>query len=167
MAAALLLVRDGYEATSMSKLAQHAGVAPNTLYWYFQDKDDLLVAVADRYLHTLLAELGTVTAEPLAEQFHWLVDRLRPVKHLVATVHNRLAVSPVIDEWHTGFHRTLEQVFAANLPHPIPADRRVAEVAAATFTLEGAITHAVDADTTRGLCAIAADRLMTAATAHG
>ena len=42
-AARTLFLNEGYEATSMSRIANIAGVAPNTIYWYFKDKDELLV----------------------------------------------------------------------------------------------------------------------------
>ncbi len=158
-AAAELFVVDGYEATSMGRIAKHAGVTPNTLYWYFRDKDDLLVAVADRYLTVLLKEHATLVHRPLAEQLAWLVERLRPVKHLVATIHSRLAVSRTIDSWHAGFHQTFEDLFERQLPGPIPAERRAAEVAMATYALEGAITHDLDDTTTQQLCRMTAERL--------
>lgn len=44
-AARRLFVEDGYDATSMSRLAKEAEVAPNTIYWYFGNKDDVLIAV--------------------------------------------------------------------------------------------------------------------------
>lgn len=165
-AAARLLVIDGYEATSMSRLAQHAGVAPNTLYWYFRDKDELLVAVADRYFQALLHEHASLADRPLAEQFRWLIERLRPVKHLVATVHNRVAVSESVREWHTGFHRRFEDLFERQLADSLTAEHRTAEFAAATFVLEGAITHSIDEATTEQLCEITADRLHRAAEAE-
>ncbi|MGH3377949.1 MAG: TetR/AcrR family transcriptional regulator [Actinoallomurus sp.] len=158
-AAAVLFVRDGYDATSMSKLAAHAGVTANTLYWYFRDKDELLVAVADRYLEGLLGHHAAVADRPLAEQLRWLVKSLRPVKHLVATVHNRVAVSEAVATWHTGFHRSVEDLFERQLPGPVAADRRAAEVAAATFALEGALTHDLDDTTTGQLCEIVSERL--------
>ncbi|WP_155771679.1 helix-turn-helix domain-containing protein, partial [Mycobacterium asiaticum] len=46
-AARRLFIDAGYDATSMSRLAKEAGVAPNTIYWYFGDKDDVLIAVLD------------------------------------------------------------------------------------------------------------------------
>ena len=164
-AAAVLLVTEGYDAASMSRIAEHAGVTPNTLYWYFRDKDELLVAVADRYLQALLNEHASLSDRPLAEQLRWLVERLRPVKHLVATVHNRVAVSDAISAWHTGFHQTFEKIFERQLPGPVPIQRRAAEAAAATFALEGAITHDLDEVTTQQLCQIIAERLHHATTA--
>jgi TetR/AcrR family transcriptional repressor of multidrug resistance operon len=37
-----LIQRDGFEATSISKIAQEAGVSPATIYIYFKNKEDLL-----------------------------------------------------------------------------------------------------------------------------
>jgi AcrR family transcriptional regulator len=164
-AAAVLLVTEGYDAASISRIAEHAGVTPNTLYWYFRDKDELLVAVADRYLQALLNEHASLSDRPLAEQLRWLVERLRPVKHLVATVHNRVAISDAISAWHAGFHQTFEEIFERQLPGPVPTQRRAAEAAAATFALEGAITHDLDEVTTQQLCQIIAERLHQATTA--
>lgn len=154
-AAAELFVVDGYEATSMTRLARRAGVTPNTLYWYFRDKDELLVAVADRFTSALLDEHASLTGRPVAEQLSWLVQRLRPVRHLVVTMHSRVAVSDAVRTWHTGFHTTFEALFTRQLPGPIAP----AEIAVATFALEGAITHDLDDETTRQLCAVVADRL--------
>ena len=163
-AAAQLFVQDGYEGASMSRIAKLAGVTANTLYWYFDDKDQLLVAVADAYLQALLQEHRTAVGEqPLADQLLWLVERLRPVKHLVATVHDRQATSDVIGTWHRSFHAAFEGVFEAQLPGAEQAEGRDAEVAAATFALEGAITHPLDDATTRSLCHLVAERLHHAA----
>lgn len=164
-AAAQLFVQDGYEAASMSRIAKLAGVTANTLYWYFDDKDQLLVAVADAYLQALLHEHRSAGERPLADQLLWLVERLRPVKHLVATVHDRQATSEVIGTWHRSFHAAFEAVFEAQLPGAEHADGRDAEIAAATFALEGAITHPLDDATTRALCHLIADRLQHAANA--
>lgn len=166
-AAAELFVRDGYDATSMSKLAAHAGVTANTLYWYFQDKDELLVGVADRYLGMLVSDHAAIADQPLAEQLRWLVERLRPVKHLVATVHNRVAVSDAVATWHQKFHHSVEALFERQLPAPVIADRCAAEAAAATFALEGALTHDLDDTTTGQLCEIVAERLHRAVEPSG
>lgn len=165
-AAAELLLAEGYEAASMARIAERAGVTPNTLYWYFRDKDELLIAVADLYVQALVEEHAALAASPLAEQLAWLVERLRPVKHLVATVHNRATVSEAVRAWHVGFHQTVEQLFEPQLPGRVPADRYAAEAATATFALEGAITHDLDDATTRQLCEAVAEHLNRAATTH-
>jgi len=44
-AAYLLFLAEGYDETSMSRIAVEAQVAPNTIYWYFKNKDELLVNI--------------------------------------------------------------------------------------------------------------------------
>ena len=54
-AARTLSARDGAELLTMRRLAADLGVAPNTLYSYYQSKDALLDAVLD----SLLADIST------------------------------------------------------------------------------------------------------------
>ncbi|MFL6105324.1 MAG: TetR/AcrR family transcriptional regulator, partial [Marmoricola sp.] len=49
-AASSLFSEAGFEQTSMARIAQAAGVTPNTIYWYVEDKDALLVAALDHLL---------------------------------------------------------------------------------------------------------------------
>ena len=55
VAARRLFVEEGYDAASMTRIARDAGVVSNTLYWYFQDKDSILIAVLDAVLADLMA----------------------------------------------------------------------------------------------------------------
>lgn len=158
-AARSLFLTEGYDGASMGKIAAAAGLTANTLYWYFGDKDELFVAVADLYLDLLLQQHATVAEQPLADQFVWLVDNLRPVRHLVATVHARVARSPRIAEWHTGFHRQMEALFEDQVVLEVTGARRDAEVAVVTFALEGAVTHDLSAGATTDLCDTLARRL--------
>ncbi len=151
-AASSLFVSEGYDGASMGKIAAAAGLTPNTLYWYFGDKDELFVAVADQYLDLLLQQHAAVADQPLVDQFVWLVDNLRPVRHLVATVHARVAKSPRIAEWHSGFHRQTEALFEDQLTINLSAAQRDVEAAVITFAIEGAVTHDLDASATADLC---------------
>lgn len=42
-----MLVRVGFQGFSMQKLAKEAGVSPATIYIYFRDKDDLIMALCE------------------------------------------------------------------------------------------------------------------------
>jgi AcrR family transcriptional regulator len=159
-AASSLFLSEGYDGASMGKIAAAAGLTPNTLYWYFDDKDELFVAVADAYLDLLLQQHATVAEQPLAEQFVWLVENLRPVRHLVATVHARVARSPRIAEWHSGFHRQMEALFEDQLTIEVSGAERDAEAAVVTFAIEGAVTHDLDAAATTDLCRSLVQRLV-------
>ena len=158
-AASSMFLTEGYGGASMGKIAASAGLTPNTLYWYFGNKDELFVAVADLYLDLLLQHHATVAGQPLAEQFVWLVDNLRPVRHLVATMHARVAHSPRIAEWHSGFHTQVEALFEEQLTIQVSGARRDAEAAVVTFAIEGAVTHDLGAGATADLCHALVQRL--------
>lgn len=53
----------GYEQVSMRKLAADLGCAPGTLYLYFADKDELLLAVVKESFAGLLETFRSITAE--------------------------------------------------------------------------------------------------------
>lgn len=158
-AASSLFLSEGYDGASMGKIAAAAGLTPNTLYWYFGDKDELFVAVADLYLDLLLEQHADVAGQPLADQLVWLVDSLRPVRHLVATVHARVARSSRIAEWHSGFHSQVEALFEDQLTIEVSGARRDAEVAVVTFAVEGAVTHDLGVGATAELCRSLVQRL--------
>ncbi|MDX1587407.1 MAG: helix-turn-helix domain-containing protein [Oleiphilaceae bacterium] len=159
-AARELFIGEGYDATPMNRIARQAGVTPNTIYWYFKDKDQLLLAVLDDILQEDLAAYAEVAQAPLVDRMMWLVERLRPIRGLVVTVHNRIRVSPGIDAWHTGLHTLLEQLFTDQLPAPLPSHTRDADIRIITFTLEGMISHEVDPVATRQTCEALVARLL-------
>lgn len=159
-AAAALFLEHGYEKTSIGKIAQAAGVAPNTIYWYFEDKDALLVATADGFLQDALADYPAVAERPLVDQMEWMVDRLRPFKALVSTIHERASQSAHVAEWHSGFHAAVEQLIEAQLPAPLDAATREADVTIVAFTLEGIITHDVGTAASRAVYEALIDRVL-------
>jgi AcrR family transcriptional regulator len=164
-AARALFLHDGYDATTMSRIARAADVTPNTIYWYFRDKDDLLINVLDDVTGEMLDDYARVVRQPLSEQFAWIVERLREVSGLVSTVHTRIKTSPALDEWHSQFHATFEEFFEQQLPAPLPADARDAELNIVAYALEGLITHELDAIASQRICDALADRLVAAAVA--
>ncbi|MEZ0578372.1 TetR/AcrR family transcriptional regulator [Nocardioides sp. MH1] len=152
-AARRLFIEDGYEATPMSALAKAAGVAGNTIYWYFGDKDDVLVAVLDAVLGDAMADYQRVAAQPLEEQLLWVVDTLQQMRRLVATVHSRAARSPAVDEWHTGFHLMAESLFRSALEQAGLTGPDVDSVVKiGVFTVEGMLSHDLDEADRQAIC---------------
>lgn len=148
-----LFVESGYEHTSMATLAKATGVAGNTLYWYFADKDDVLLAVLDAVLTDVLADYAHVATAPLEDQLSWVVRQLQQMHRLVNTVHSRAAHSPAIDEWHTGFHALTEGMFRATLEQAgVDRDGIDAEVKIGVFAVEGMLTHALDDAEQQAIC---------------
>lgn len=158
-AASLLFASSGYEGASMPKIAAAVGTTPNTLYWYFGDKDQLFVAVADRFVDRLLMHHHVVSERPMNEQFLWLIDSLRPVRHLVAAVHARVDKSPQVARWHDDFHARMEALFTDQFVGQRSAPKLEAEVAVVTFAIEGAILHDLGGHAEIKLCESLASRL--------
>jgi AcrR family transcriptional regulator len=70
----------GVRKTTMQEIARDAGVAVGTLYLYFKDKDDLLVACTDEYVtrHRRLAEAILASDASAADKLRrYVLDRFR------------------------------------------------------------------------------------------
>jgi TetR/AcrR family transcriptional regulator, cholesterol catabolism regulator len=152
-AARRLFVEDGFEATSMAHLARTAGVAANTIYWYFEDKDAVLLAVVDAALEEALADYARIMAEPLEDQVRWSVDQLMGLRKLVSAVHAGLDRSPALDAWHTTFHRNTEALLRAALHQHGATDEDLdAETRIWVFAIEGLLTHQLPDDARDAVC---------------
>lgn len=137
-----LFVESSYDASSMNRIAEEAHVAPNTLYWYFADKDALLVAV----LNTLLAEgleaLQQRGTGSLEAKLMWLLDAFEGARQLIATVHARSLQSDAIATWHTSFHHMLDAMMRAELvAHGLAGSDVEHAALAATYVTEGLLAH--------------------------
>ncbi len=153
-AARLLFLQEGYEATAMSRLALAVGVAPNTIYWYFKDKDELLVAILSAELTERLNEYIQQPMQDLTDRLLWVVDQLQLAHRLVSTVHARLLLSPEIHEWHERFHVLVEGLFRLELLQAGVAEERIAAmVKIAVFTIEGLLAHPLAEAERRAICA--------------
>lgn len=158
-----LFVSDGFERTSVSRLAKAVGITPNTLYWYFEDKDDILVAVLTAIVAEDAADYADIADRPLAERLAWLVERLQRVGPLVSTVHERATKSDVINIWHNGFHAYAESIFAVDVAASgFSGPEADAMIRIGTFVVEGLLTHAPSPDASRAVI----DQLVTAMS-HG
>jgi len=70
----------GVKKTTMQEIARDAGVAVGTLYLYFKDKDELLVACTDEYItrHRRQAEAILASNATAAEKLRrYITDRFR------------------------------------------------------------------------------------------
>lgn len=144
-AAAQLFIDHGYDAIPVTQLAAAAGVTTNTVYWYFADKDAVLVAVLDHLLSEALAEHAEQVDRPWQEQALWATKRLTRLHRMVSVVHVRSAVSPAVAAWHDAFHATADALLADGLRKAGVAE---ADLAAAsrigTFVVEGLLSHPHD-----------------------
>ena len=163
-AARELFIDAGYEAASMGRLATAAGVTANTIYWYFADKDEVLVAVLNDVMAEAWTQYESVADEPLATRVLWLVHRLQQMNRLVSTVHARAERSSAIAEWHNNFHFFTASLVRAELENAgvVPAAQLDAEVMIGTFTVEGLLMHSLDEDQQRVICDTLTERWMPA-----
>lgn len=154
-AAQQLFLRDGYEATSMTRLANAASIAANTIYWYFKDKDDVLIAVLDRELSARLADYLKQSFENMTARLLWVVNQLQLVSSLVSTVHARAQLAPSIHGWHEQFHRLIEAMLRVELEGAgIATDHISAVMNIWVFTIEGLLTHSMTASQQQQVCQI-------------
>jgi TetR/AcrR family transcriptional regulator, cholesterol catabolism regulator len=158
-AARALFIDTGYDATSMGRLAAAAGVAANTIYWYFADKDDVLVAVLNDVMAEAWTQYESVAAEPLSTRVLWVVDQLQQVSRLVSSVHARAERSPAIAEWHNNFHFFTSSLLRSELENAgIPTAGLDAEVMIGVFVIEGLLMHPLSDEQQRTICEALAAR---------
>jgi TetR/AcrR family transcriptional regulator, regulator of autoinduction and epiphytic fitness len=107
---AAFLGPSGYRDTTIAAIAAQAGIATNSVHWYFPTKDDLLVAVLQRRLEGALPRLLTDPPPPLPELVIATLHELDRVASLTATIHDRAGQSAVVAEFHRGLHELVEHV---------------------------------------------------------
>lgn len=72
---------DGIDAVNIRTIAQRAGIATGTMYNYFSNKDEILLALTEEYWMQTLLEIGTIIStdsfcEQLKEIFVLLRERI-------------------------------------------------------------------------------------------
>lgn len=140
--ASRLFLSLGYDGTSMNMIARELGVAPNTLYWYYASKDELLVGVLNRQMSASLARLPAIADKPLAEKLAWALNEFEESRELVSTVHARLEKSAVIHQWHEQFHAFVEAAVSQALQMDGESRERATMLATVgTFVVEGLLAH--------------------------
>lgn len=149
-AAEALLMRDGYESTTMAAIASAAGVSSNAVYWYFPSKDDILAAVQGRRQQRAFARLDEISDASLVERARVALAELDAGAALTAAVHERAKHSPAVADIHEAFHRAVgERLTAAFEAAGLsPADARMAG-AAIVAIVEGVHLHEAPYDPAR------------------
>jgi hypothetical protein len=79
-----LFIDAGYDATPMGRLATTAGVAANTTYWCFDNKDNVLIAALNDVMADAWTQYQSVAAEPISGRLWWVVHQLQQMSRLVA-----------------------------------------------------------------------------------
>ncbi len=99
----------GYDATSMSEVAEAAGVSKGSLYDYFHDKEDLFYAVFEWFQQQLLQS----TLAALVPQRSRLDQVVDTVEAAVAGLVGRVSLYPVsLEVWAAAARSGTRQRFA-------------------------------------------------------
>jgi AcrR family transcriptional regulator len=141
-AARALFMDEGYEATSMSRLAAAAGVAPNTIYWYFENKDDVLIAVLNRVVSHVMVEVVALQSQPIRTRILTLIDQIESAGSLMTDVHSRVSHSPKVQAWHDQFHAMVEQLSVTELVNAgVSKDEAQLDAKLLIYVIEGLLAH--------------------------
>jgi AcrR family transcriptional regulator len=141
-AARSLFIDEGYEATSMNRLAAAAGVAPNTIYWYFENKDDVLIAVLNRVVSHVMVEVVALQSQPIRTRILTLIDQIESAGSLMTDVHSRVSHSPKVQAWHDQFHAMVEQLSVTELVNAgVSKDEAQLDAKLLIYVIEGLLAH--------------------------
>lgn len=59
-----LFRQKGYDAVSVSEIVRKVGVSQGTFYYHFTSKEDMVEALADRFIHTITAIVDDIIEDP-------------------------------------------------------------------------------------------------------
>src|SRR3712207_685275 len=96
--AARVFAQRGYDATTIDDLVEATGLQRGGLYHYMGSKQDLLIAIHERFLHPLLAQARAIAAEELPPE-----QALRGLAHALMENIARYTdqVTVFFQEWRT------------------------------------------------------------------
>lgn len=83
---------DGIDAVNIRTIAQRAGIATGTMYNYFSNKDEILLALTEEYwMHALLEMKTVITADSFCDQLKEIFIFLRErIDHSAGKLMNSL-----------------------------------------------------------------------------
>lgn len=137
-AAARVFSERGYEAASVDEIAAEAGVSKGTLYWNFENKDDLFLALVEEHHDSRVREIVAATESTSADEdmapkaSRWLGDLLQEERQLILLLHEysaRAVRDPKLRARHAERVAALRDSLAAAL------DARAAQLGAPKFSM--------------------------------
>jgi AcrR family transcriptional regulator len=164
-AATRQLLDAGYGSLSIAGLARELGLAPNSIYWYFPEKDQLVIACVRQIVSDLIASKPPAR-KSVEGRVLWFVEQVEDLKRLRAELYQRARDSPAmsafVEELENGQREMLGNVLKGQV---VEKDRALARDALIVLA-EGAALRDLDPQRTRELIAYALRRYM-ATTASG
>lgn len=146
-AARSLFFSEGFDQTSVARIARAAGVTPNTLYWYYAGKEQLFAAVVEEL--TELFFMGLESRDPhesASETLTWVVEAMQAAQPLIVTLHEKARTSEAIDKVHERFHTEVAELIRERLrTRGVDEARIPAIIPIVTFSVEGLLMHELSA----------------------
>jgi TetR/AcrR family transcriptional regulator, regulator of autoinduction and epiphytic fitness len=137
-----LFMAHGFDDTSMAMISRAAAIAPNTIYWYFAGKDEVLLAALDRLIAGLALEYNTKHFRSPLQRLTWVFNQFDAHHKLIQAVHARLDQSPALRAWHDHYHQALEALLTEQMVKEGKArDRAQLMATVGTFVIEGLLSH--------------------------
>lgn len=137
-----LFLAHGFDDTSMAMVSRSVGIAPNTIYWYFEGKDQLLLATLDKVLQERVTAHQAQRFDTALQRLTWVMDQFDHHRPLMSAVHARLEASPLVRDWHDRYHQGLAHFATAYLVKQGQAPEQAQlNATVGTFVLEGLLSH--------------------------
>ena len=127
-AAEVALRQHGWAGLSVAGLARDLGLAQNSIYWYFTDKDGLLVAVLEQASKRALGDLAALGRKGPVEQLIAAVDRMADMGPLEAAMRHRAPNSTVVRAFERTFDSSLRNLLRDVL-RPVVSDAALDDIA--------------------------------------
>ncbi len=114
----------GVADTTVSDIVKAAGVAQGTFYLYFDSKDDIVLAVVDRLVDTMITSLREAVARPAGSA----VDEFRSLCAALGDLASVPGAAGLVEFMHTPKNRALHDRLADQLsPRLVPLVQEVIE----------------------------------------
>jgi AcrR family transcriptional regulator len=110
-AAANAFARQGVANTAVSDIVKVAGVAQGTFYLYFESKDDVVLAVAERLVDTMAESIERAVAAPASPA----VEKLLALGNVLGDSAAMTEASELIDIMHRPGNRAIHDRMAEHL----------------------------------------------------
>lgn len=152
-AAQTLFLTEGYHNTSMARLAKAAGIAPNTIYWYFKNKDAVFAEVVNSIVHEHFQEYQARAGYSLEDNLHWALEKLTAYRPLATPLHELMDKSEEIRQVHDNFHRIARAAGVhAVMQEGMNQDDAENLVAIWEHVLEGLLLHSATEEERTRIC---------------
>ena len=155
------LLEGGVDGLSVAGVARELGVAQNAVYWYFPSRDELFVAALERILrHALTTGKKPVHDSDPAVMALWFVDRLGQFQWLLAAVHDRARVSPVVARLRDRLRTELRDMLSGALDSAAQTGERDLIADAFVAAAEGMLVQGLDRKSRTRLLRFTLDKLL-------